>query len=109
MVATMELAELLEREDLDADEVLSWARDRSEVLVTELAVPRDRRVEAVAFDRPGEDVADGGRHIEPSVARAAPHLGPRVASELDRRQVRPVDRYRAASSSPRSGTRAAWR
>ena len=37
MVRAMELSELLEREGLEADALLDWARERAEQLIAEMA------------------------------------------------------------------------
>lgn len=70
----MELAELLEREDLDGDEVLNWARERADVLIAELEAGDDELLQLLESDVQ-IDVEALAARPEPQAPDPTPALG----------------------------------
>lgn len=66
----MELAELLEAEGLDGDEILAWASERAAELVSSL--PEDMKLDGLLADMPKLGVLDGGARPAPAETRDAP-------------------------------------
>jgi hypothetical protein len=66
----MELAELLEAEGLDGDEVLAWAKERVVELVSSL--PEDMDLDGLLADMPKLEVIEGGTRPAPAETREAP-------------------------------------
>jgi hypothetical protein len=66
----MDLAQLLESEGLDGEEVLSWARKRSAELAADL--PEDLNLDGLLADMPSLKVIEGGEGGEPTRASLRP-------------------------------------